>query len=122
MIVICIIGISQLFTEYKCIIRIKSIITYCSPLSMTIDLHTSFIRVHSSYKTYHTRVRITVPDSSGIYNNINKMYNYQIKQIVLTTIDSSIKRIRTACTINSCRIKALEDSEIIVMRTVEVIQ
>ena len=42
---------------------------YCPPLSITINLHMSFIRIVSSLKTYHTREWITVPDPSGVCKN-----------------------------------------------------
>ena len=113
--------ISQLFTDSLSIIRIKSIITYCSPLSITVDLHTSFIRIITSLKTYHTRVRITVPNPCRIYNK----YNYNIWNeyiLILTAVHSSIIRISVSTsTINICRKRTLKDSQITTTVTVEII-
>ena len=69
-IVSVIIVVSQLFTDSLYIRRTKSITTYCSPLSITVNLHTSLIRITTSLKTYHTKKRITVSDPSGIYTKM----------------------------------------------------
>ena len=79
-IIINVIVISQLFTDSLSISRIKSIITYCSPLSITVDLHTSFIRIITSLETYHTIERIIVPDSSSIYTNMIMLGKYLYSQ------------------------------------------
>ena len=69
-----VIVISQLFTDNYSIILVKFVITYCSPLSITVDLNPPLIRIGTSLQSYHTRVRINVPDPSGVCNKF-KMYN-----------------------------------------------
>ena len=61
--------LSQLITDSPNISRTKSIITYCSPLFITVDLNTDFI-----LEIYHTRKGITAPDPCGIYNKIISKY------------------------------------------------
>ena len=118
MIIIIITIISQLFTDSLGISRTKSIITYCSPLSITIDLYTSFIWITTSLKTYHTRERIAVPDSSGICNKM--ISNKEI--FLLTAVHSSIIRVSViTSTINVCIKRTLKYSKVVAIRTVEVI-
>ena len=115
MIISIVIVISQLFTDSLSISRIKSIITYCPPLSITVDLHTSLIGIITSLKTYHTIERITVPDSRGI---CTKMI-YVRKILILTAVHSSIIRVSVSTsTINDSRERTLKDSKVIVTDTV----
>ena len=107
--------ISQLFTDSLSINKIKSIITYCSPLSITVDLHTSLIGIITSLKTYHTIERITVPYSSGICAKM--IYNRKI--LILTAVHSSIISVSVSTfTINDSRERTLKDSKVIVTGTV----
>ena len=99
MFIFYIVKVTKLSTNDRCFSSTKSIITYCSPLSITIDLNTSFINKVTSLKTYHTRVRITVPDPSSIYISSNKMYC----TVQLTAGHSSIIIVRTTSTIYVCR-------------------
>ena len=115
MIISIVIVISQLFTNSLSISRTKSIITYCSPLSITVDLHTSLIGIITSLKTYHTIEKITVPDSSGI---CTKMI-YVRKILILTAVHSSIISVSVSTfTINDSRERTLKDSEVVVTSTV----
>ena len=57
---------SQLFANSLSISRTKYIITYCFPLSITVDFNVSLIRITASLKLYQTRERITVPDPNSI--------------------------------------------------------
>ena len=115
MIISIVIVISQLFTDSLSISRTKSIITYCSPLSITVDLHTSLIGIITSLKTYHTIERTTVPDSSGI---CAKMI-YVRKILILTAVHSSIIRVSVTSTIiKDSRERTLKDSKVIVIGTV----
>ena len=108
MIISIVIVISQLFTNSLSISRTKSIITYCSPLSITVDLHTSLIGIITSLKTYHTIERITVPNPSSI---CTKMIYCEI--LILTAVHSSIVRASVSTfTINVCRERTLKDSEV----------
>ena len=114
MIISIVIVISQLFTDSLSISRTKSIITYCSPLSITVDLHTTLIGIITSLKTYHTIEKITVPDSSGI---CAKMI-YVRKILILTAVHSSIINLSVSTfTINDSRERTLKDSKVIVTGT-----
>ena len=118
MIIVVIIVVSQLSTDSFSVSIIKSIITYCSPLSITVDLYTSFIRIITSLETYHTRIRITVPDSSSIC----KKHQMLQKLINLTAIHSSIIRSSISTSIITVCIKStLKDSEVAATVTSEVI-
>ena len=113
-----VVRITKLSTNYRCFSRTKSIITYCSPLSITIDLHTSFINKVTSLKAYHTRVGITVPNPSSIYISSNKIYC----TVQLTARHSSIIIVRITSTIYVCRVGTLQDSEVVVVGTIDIIQ
>ena len=114
MIISIVIVISQLFTDSLSISRTKSIITYCSPLSITVDLHTSLIGIITSLKTYHTIEKITVPDSSGICAKLI----YVRKILILTAVHSSIISLSVCTfTINDSRERTLKDSKVIVTGT-----
>ena len=116
-----VIVIFQLFTDNVSINRIKFINTYCSPLSITIDFHTSLIRISIFLKIYHTREWITVPNPCRIYNKcshyIERIYMYAHSstqyRIIIVNISTS--------TINVCIKRTLKDSEVIDITIVEVI-
>ena len=118
MIIVVKIVVSQLSTDSFSVSIIKSIITYCSPLSITVDLYTSFIRIITSLETYHTRIRITVPD----FSSICKKHQMLQKLINFTAIHSSIIRSSISTSIITVCIKStLKDSEVAATVTSEVI-